>query len=95
MSDLILKRLDWGDGTPPTDDDWTVWFDNRIVGRILFAPVGNSPGKPWMWTITANAVPGYTMTNSHGQAANRESAMIALRKRWDQAGMGERLREAE
>ena len=87
---LILKRLDWGDGTPPTDDDWTVWFGDERVGRIFYDPIGNS-AVTWMWTITAH-VKGVALTNGHGHCVDFGAAKAAFRKRWDEAGMAERVR---
>lgn len=89
---LILKRLDWGDGTPPNDEDWAVWYGEKRVGRIFHSPVGN-PGEPWMWTITV-VMPGFTLTNGYGHSVDRDAAMKAFRRRWDDASMSDRLRRA-
>lgn len=89
---LVLKRLDWGDGTPLTDDDWSVWYGGEKVGRILLNPEYVS-GHQWMWSIT-KSVPGYTVMPNNGLEATREDAMKAFRKRWDDASMADRLRRA-
>lgn len=89
---LRLKRLDWGDGTPPDDSDWSVWYGDKTVGRIFDNSVPGTRTE-WMWTITVT-VPGYTLVPSHGLSGTRDEAMKAFRKRWDDASMGDRLRRS-
>ena len=82
MTGLILKRSrssgQW------KDEDYDVFADGKVVGRIL--EEGSRFGPPelrWGWSITAivPATPGVT----NGTAASREEAMAKFRAAWEKA----------
>ena len=75
---LILKPA-WASRPSPREDNYDVFTDGIVVGRImraLVAPVGS----PWFWTLAY----GYHHERrpTHGYAATREAAMAAFAKSW-------------
>ena len=77
---LILKRASANRPSGQwNDDDFDVVADGVVVGR--FFKVNASPVvTSWMWTLAFGHHEDRTPT--HGYAATRENAMVALAKSW-------------
>ena len=79
MADLTLRRtVIVGDRL---ENDYSVWFEGRNVGRIKFAEgkTGQEPG--WSWWIN---VPLPIPTWANGSTDTLEGAMAAFRIAWEE-----------
>ena len=60
------------------DDDYDVFADGVVVGRIFKVRVGGR--TPWMWTLASGHHDDGTP--AHGYETTRETAMVAFAKSW-------------
>ena len=73
--DLILKRAPTGSN----QEDYDVFEDGVIVGRILFISAAGPVDRQWMWASGHN---GDIRRAAHGYEPTREAAMAAFAKSW-------------
>jgi hypothetical protein len=68
------------------DEDYDVFADGKVVGRIYEDATAALPELRWFWSVTAivPATPGVT----NGTAATREEAMAKFRAAWEKAQAG-------
>ena len=75
---LILRRKTKPDGLIPEDFD--VFSDGAVVGRIFFSGATSPTIRAWFWSLAS----GYhkDRTPTHGYEVSREAAMAAFAKSW-------------
>jgi hypothetical protein len=80
MSSLILIRASVSRPSGQwRDDDYDVFENGVVVGRIFFLDAVAPSRRPWMW---ASGHDGQIKRAAHGYAATREEAMAAFAESW-------------
>lgn len=72
-ADLLLKPNGF------TQPDFNVWYEGKVVGRILEEPRVPKGHPTWCWSITQGRP--YSIENN-GWAETKEEAMAAFAERW-------------
>ena len=67
-------------------DDYDVLCNEREVGRVFSTAIAPHQ-RAWMWTITA-CLPGATIRNGYGYEPDRDAAMRAFARGWEQYDLG-------
>ena len=79
MSTLLLRRASLSrQGGSWSDDDFDVFEDARVIGRI-YRVVGKS--ERWFWGIDYFLAGGRAI---YDHADSREAAMVAFKAAWEQ-----------
>jgi predicted nucleotidyltransferase len=77
MPSLILKRASASRSSGEwRDDDYDVFADGAVVGRIFLSPAAPEP-TPWVWSLAHHA-----RTPTFGYEQTRTAAMAAFAKSW-------------
>ena len=80
MAQLILTRASVSRPSGHwRDDDYDVFENGVVVGRILFLDAVGPQGRPWMWASGHN---GDIKRAAYGYEPTREAAMQAFAKSW-------------
>ena len=81
MTPLILKRASLSRSSGQwSDDNYDVFEDGVVVGRIFHLDAAAPEGRPWMWASGHSA--DSMKRAAHGYAVTREEAMAAFAKSW-------------
>jgi hypothetical protein len=65
-----------------SDEEFDVFNDDAIVGRILRSPAA-SADRPWRWTINEQLCGG---AHNRGDGESLEAAMAGLSSQWEAFG---------
>jgi hypothetical protein len=81
-SDLILRPPHERTAQFRDADDYDVWCEQKIVGRVFRPSAGVPADTSWMWSITTWPTPATAPQPHRGYGATREEAMAAFAKSW-------------
>jgi hypothetical protein len=71
----LNARLKW----PDVKDDYVVWHEEHVIGRIRLVADPKTPAAPWEWSVTVPlAMPGW----ASGTAESRDTGIKEFNSAW-------------